>query len=53
MTSIRQRQLRFLGHTMREHQLEKLCSTGKVEGKRGRGRPRTKIVDGHRIDALL
>ena len=46
MTSIRKRQLRFLGHTMREQQLESLCLMGKVDGKRGRGRPRIKIVDG-------
>ena len=46
MTSIRQKQLRFLGHTMREHQLESICLMGKVEGRRGRGRPRIKFVDG-------
>ena len=46
MTRIRQKQLRFLGHTMREQQLESLCLVGKVEGRRGRGRPRIKFVDG-------
>ena len=46
MTSIRQMQLRFLGHTMKEQQLENLYLTRKVEGKRGRGRPRIKFVDG-------
>ena len=46
MNSIRKKQLRFLGHTMREQQLESLCLMGKVEGKRGRGRPRIKFVDG-------
>ena len=46
MDSIRKKQLRFLGHTMREQQLESLCLMGKVEGKRGRGRPRIKFVDG-------
>ena len=45
MASLRQRQLRFLGHTMREQQLESLCLMGKVEGRRGRGRPRIKFVD--------
>ena len=43
---IRKRQLRFLGHVMREEQLESVCLTGKIEGRRGRGRPRIKFVDG-------
>ena len=42
---IRQRQLRFLGHVMRLEQLESVCVAGKVEGRRGRGRPRMKLVD--------
>ena len=46
MKSIRKKQLRFIGHTMRKQQLESLCLMGKVEGKRGRGRPRIKFVDG-------
>ena len=46
MISIRQKQLRFLGHTMREQQLESQCLMGKVEGRRGRGHPRIKFVDG-------
>ena len=46
LTCIRKRQLRFLGHVMREEQLESLCLMGKVEGRRGRGRPRIKFVDG-------
>ena len=45
MKSIRQRQMRFLGHAMRQQEMENLCLTGKVEGKRGRGRPRTKFLD--------
>ena len=43
--SIRQRQLRFVGHAMRQSQLESTCLTGKLEGKRGRGRPRIKFLD--------
>ena len=46
LTSIRKRQLRFLGHVMREEQLESVCLMGKVDGRRGRGRPRIKFVDG-------
>ena len=45
MKMIRQRQLRFLGHVMRLQQLESVCVMGKVEGRRGRGRPRIKLVD--------
>ena len=45
MKTIRQRQLRFLGHVMRMGQLESVCVMGKVEGRRGRGRPRIKLVD--------
>ena len=45
MKTIRQRQLRFLGHVMRSGQLESVCVMGKVEGRRGRGRPRVKLVD--------
>ena len=45
MKIIRQRQLRFLGHVMRSQQLENVCMTGRIEGRRGRGRPRVKLVD--------
>ena len=45
MKMIRKRQLRFLGHVMRLQQLESVCVTGRVEGRRGRGRPRVKLVD--------
>ncbi|GFO23965.1 ecdysteroid udp-glucosyltransferase [Plakobranchus ocellatus] len=36
----------FLGHVMRRGKLEHLVTTGKVEGKRSRGRQREKIMDG-------
>lgn len=42
---IRQRQVRFLGRVMREKQLKSVCVVGKVEGRRGRGRPIIKLVD--------
>ena len=38
MKSIRQRQLRFLGHTIREESIEKLAIEGKVEGELGEDR---------------
>ena len=37
---IRTRQMRFLGHVIRKDGLENLALTGKIEGKRGRGRKR-------------
>lgn len=43
--SIMRRQARFFGHVMRRQQLENLVTTGKMEGKRGRGRPRVKFLD--------
>ena len=35
------RQMRFLGHVIRKDGLENLALTGKIEGRRGRGRKRT------------
>jgi len=40
LNTIRQRQLGFFGHVMRKHGLENLVVTGKVEGRRARGRQR-------------
>ena len=37
---IRKRQAEFIGHIMRKEGLEEIIITGKIEGKRGRGRPR-------------
>ena len=45
MRMVRRRQLRFLGHVMRRHQIENICITGRLEGRRGRGRPRIKFLD--------
>ena len=45
MKTVRQRQMKILGHVLRQQQMETLCLTGKVEGRRGRGKPRTKILD--------
>ena len=48
MKTIRKWQLQFLGHVLREDGLENLCLTGKIEGKRARGRQREKYMDGLR-----
>ena len=42
---IRRRQMRFLGHVVRREDLENLILTGRIEGRRGRGRPRIKYMD--------
>ena len=46
MNNIKRRQAEFLGYVMRKGKLEHLLTTGKIEGKRSRGRQRIKIQDG-------
>ena len=46
LSSVKDRQMCFLGHVMRRQQLEHLSLTGKIEGRRPRGRPRQKYLDG-------
>ena len=43
---IRIRQSRFFGHIMRREGLEHLVTTGKIQGRRDRGREREKMLDG-------
>ena len=38
--TIRKRQLLFLGHIIRKEGLEELALTGKIDGRKGKGRPR-------------
>ena len=45
MRKIRQKQLRFLGHIMRDQKLESVCVAGRIEGRRGRGRTRIKFME--------
>ena len=45
MDVIRSRQLKFLGHVLRSDGVEKLALTGKIEGRRDRGRQRNKYFD--------
>ena len=42
---IRRRQMNFLGHILRKEKIEHLCLTGKIEGRRARGRQRKKYLD--------
>lgn len=45
LATIAKRQMSFFGHIMRKEGLENLAVTGRVEGKRSRGRQRTTYVD--------
>ena len=44
MKTIKKQQLQFLGHCMRKDGIEKLALTGKVAGKRARGRQRVTFL---------
>lgn len=46
LSTIVARQMEFFGHVMRREGLEKIVTTGKIEGKRDRGRQRQKYLDG-------
>ena len=41
---LRTRQLRFLGHLLRGNGLEREVLLGRIEGRRGRGRPRMRYT---------
>ena len=45
INTIRKRQLKFLGHICRHRGLEFLSLTGKIEGKRSRGRQRITFLE--------
>jgi len=42
---LRRRQLKFTGHILRKGKLEHIATTGKMIGRRDRGRQREKILD--------
>ena len=44
ISEITKRQLRFCGHVIRENKIENLCLTGRINGSRGRGRPRKTFI---------
>ncbi|GFN78636.1 endonuclease-reverse transcriptase [Plakobranchus ocellatus] len=46
MNRVRRRQAKFVGHIMRREGLENLVTTGRMEGKKSRGRQREKMLDG-------
>ena len=43
--TIRKRQMLFLGHVCRTKDIERLMLTGKIEGRKSRGRQRLKYMD--------
>ena len=45
VNEIRKRQATFFGHVMRKSEMEHLVTTGKIDGKRSRGRQREKMLD--------
>ena len=45
LNTIRKRQMKFFGHTYRAKGIEHLSATGKIEGKKSRGRKRQMYVD--------
>ena len=45
---ITKRQMSFFGHICRKEKLENLVSTGKIEGKRARGRQRKDYISSMR-----
>ena len=45
MKSIRKKQSSFFGHIMRREKMEYIVTTGKIPGRRDRGRQREKILD--------
>ena len=44
ITTIATRQIRFLGHILRKEKQEELMLTGRIEGKRARGRLRLTLL---------
>src|SRR6218665_1316282 len=45
LTTIRTRQRNWMGHIIRGDSLQREIIEGRMEGKRGRGRPRQKLLD--------
>ena len=45
VNEITRRQLKFVGHVMRERKMEFDCMMGRIEGKRARGRQRKTFMD--------
>ena len=53
LSTVKRRKLAHFGHTMRHESLHKLITQGFVEGKRRRGRPRTKRDIGGILESAM
>src|SRR6218665_1264620 len=53
LTIIRTRQQKWMGHIMRGDSLQREIIEGRMEDKRGRGRPRQKLLDWMMSDGYL
>ena len=45
LSSIKKRKCKYFGHLTRENSIQRVILEGKIEGKRGKGRPRVKWMD--------
>jgi len=45
MDTVRSRQKRWLGHTLRHDSLLRITLEGQIQGKKAYGRPRTMLLD--------
>ena len=45
LNNTHKRKAKFIGHVLRKEKLKHLITTGKLDGRRGRGRQREKILD--------
>ena len=45
LNTINERQLKFFGHIMRSEKIKKCLMLGKINGRKSRGRQRTKFTD--------
>ena len=50
LNGIKEQQMKFFGHIVREGNIEELITTGRIEGTRDRGRQRIKQLDNIRGD---
>ena len=45
LSSIKKRKCKYFGHFTRENSIQRVILEGKIEGKRGKGRPRVQWID--------
>jgi len=45
LSSIKKRKCKYFGHLTRESSIQRVILEGKIEGKRGKGRPRVQWMD--------